>query len=125
MPASVRLFTFFADRSVRSGEVAMAPRGILYNIQRMSVHDGPGLRTTVFFKGCPLRCLWCSNPESQAPAPQLMFFSDLCSGCGRCRQVCRYGAVTEKDQVIGRDLSRCTGCGQCAAQCPTLWIITH
>lgn len=97
----------------------MSPRGTLYNIQRMSVHDGPGLRTTVFFKGCPLRCLWCSNPESQAPAPQLMFFSDLCSGCGRCRQVCRYGAVTEKDQVIGRDLSRCTGCGQCAAQCPT------
>lgn len=97
----------------------MTPRGILYNIQRMSVHDGPGLRTTVFFKGCPLRCLWCSNPESQASVPQLLFFSDLCSGCGRCLSICTHGAVTKKDQVIGRDLSRCTGCGQCSAQCPS------
>lgn len=97
----------------------MSIRGIIYNIQRMSVHDGPGLRTTVFFKGCPLRCLWCSNPESQAAAPQLLFFRNLCSGCGRCMEVCKHDAVVRKDPLFGRDFSRCVGCGECAARCPT------
>ena len=92
---------------------------MLYNIQRMSLHDGPGLRTTVFFKGCPLHCLWCSNPESQSPAPQLMFFSDLCSGCGRCMKACTHGAVVKRGAVCARDFSRCVGCGACAAECPT------
>ncbi len=85
----------------------------------MSVHDGPGLRTTVFFKGCPLHCLWCSNPESQAVAPQLMFFQNLCSGCGHCVQVCTHGAIIEKDGQFLRDFSHCVGCGACADQCPT------
>ena len=58
-------------------------QGMIYNIQRMSVQDGPGLRTTVFLKGCPLRCLWCSNPESQEAAPQLAYNADNCLGCGR------------------------------------------
>lgn len=97
----------------------MSTKGIIYNMQRMSVHDGPGLRTTVFFKGCPLHCLWCSNPESQTPAPQLMFFQNLCSGCGHCVRVCRHGAVIEKGGQILRDFSRCVGCGACAEQCPT------
>ena len=92
---------------------------MLYNIQRMSVHDGPGLRTTVFFKGCPLRCLWCSNPESQAAARQLMFFQNLCSGCGNCLRVCPHGAAVEKEGRVSRDFSRCTACGACAGQCPT------
>ena len=96
----------------------MPTKGIIYNIQRMSVHDGPGLRTTVFFKGCPLKCLWCSNPESHAPAPQLLFFKDLCSGCGHCLSVCTHGAVLAKDNCISRDFSRCTGCGDCARECP-------
>ncbi len=97
----------------------MPAHGILYNIQRMSVHDGPGLRTTVFFKGCPLRCRWCSNPESQSPVPQLMFFRNLCSGCGHCTQICKHGAVVRKGNIFGRDFSRCVGCGACAEQCPT------
>ena len=97
----------------------MSTKGIVYNIQRMSVHDGPGLRTTVFFKGCPLHCLWCSNPESQATAPQLMLFQNLCSGCGHCVQVCTHGAVIEKGGRFLRDFSRCVGCGACAEQCPT------
>ena len=59
--------------------------GMIFNIQRFCVSDGPGIRTTVFFKGCPLRCLWCHNPESQAKEKQIMFYSDKCSGCGRCR----------------------------------------
>ncbi len=97
----------------------MSTKGIIYNIQRMSVHDGPGLRTTVFFKGCPLHCLWCSNPESQAHAPQLLFFQNLCSGCGHCLEVCTHGACVREGNAISRDFSKCTGCGTCAAQCPT------
>ena len=63
--------------------------GIIFDIQRFCIHDGPGIRTTVFLKGCPLRCLWCHNPESQKKAPQLMFFKDKCTGCGKCREVCK------------------------------------
>ena len=68
-------------------------QGMIYNIQRMSVQDGPGLRTTVFLKGCPLRCLWCSNPESQQFTPQMLLFDNLCVSCGACAQVCPNGAV--------------------------------
>lgn len=59
--------------------------GTIFDIQRFSVHDGPGIRTTVFFKGCPLRCAWCHNPEGLAPLPQVQFFSEKCIGCGRCK----------------------------------------
>lgn len=58
--------------------------GTIFDIQRFSVHDGPGIRTTVFFKGCPLRCAWCHNPEGLAPLPQVQFFEEKCIGCGRC-----------------------------------------
>lgn len=96
----------------------MSTQGILYNIQRMSVHDGPGIRTTVFFKGCPLRCLWCSNPESQALHPQLMLFANLCIGCGRCAEVCPSGAVVREGVIFSRDFSSCSNCGSCAEICP-------
>ena len=85
--------------------------GIVYNIQRMSTKDGPGLRTTVFLKGCPLHCPWCSNPESQSFKPQLMFFSNLCVGCGICERVCPNGAVVKIGDVYNRDRSVCTDCG--------------
>ena len=62
--------------------------GTIFDIQRFSIHDGPGIRTTVFFKGCNLRCLWCHNPESQSAKPQLMFYRDKCVGCGECKKVC-------------------------------------
>lgn len=94
-------------------------QGMIYNIQRMSIHDGPGLRTTVFLKGCPLSCLWCSNPESQKAAPQMLLFGDLCTGCGTCAQVCPNGAVVEKDGKFGRDLDKCTHCGECVDSCPS------
>ena len=87
--------------------------GIVYNIQRMSTKDGPGLRTTVFLKGCPLHCPWCSNPESQSFKPQLMFFSNLCVGCGVCERVCPNGAVVKIGDVYNRDRSICTDCGLC------------
>ncbi len=69
------------------------PRGLIFNVQRFSVHDGPGLRTTVFFKGCPLRCEWCHNPESQAAAPEVMWSEGRCIRCGACREACPTGAI--------------------------------
>lgn len=93
-------------------------QGMVYNIQRMSTEDGPGMRTTVFLKGCPLRCLWCSNPESQLVGPQLMVFEDLCTGCGRCAEICPAGAVVSNGKTYNRDTALCTNCGACAEQCP-------
>ena len=66
--------------------------GLITNIQRFSTHDGPGIRTTVFFKGCPLRCKWCHNPETIALKPEIQFFSEICVGCGSCADVCPNGA---------------------------------
>lgn len=94
-------------------------KGWVFDIQRYSIHDGPGIRTTVFFKGCPLRCLWCDNPESQKPSPELLFFESLCQRCYRCVRVCLSGATTVgNDGAILIDRSKCTGCGRCVEQCP-------
>lgn len=94
-------------------------QGIIYNIQRMSTKDGPGIRTTVFLKGCPLRCLWCSNPESQSYSPQLLYFTHLCTGCGACVSACPHEAVSMEDgrSVLNRDA--CANCGRCASVCPS------
>ncbi len=94
-------------------------QGVVYNIQRMSTKDGPGLRTTVFLKGCPLHCPWCSNPESQGFKPQLLVFSNLCVGCGACEQVCPEKAVVKIGNVYNRDRSVCTDCGACVDVCPS------
>ncbi len=95
----------------------MSEQGVLYNIQRMSVHDGPGIRTTVFFKGCPLSCPWCSNPESQGYAPQLMVFENLCVGCGACENACPHDAVVKNGKQYNRNIGQCTNCGACAEVC--------
>jgi pyruvate formate lyase activating enzyme len=96
------------------------PSGIVFNIERYMVYDGPGIRTVVFLKGCPLRCLWCDNPESQHPAPQLMFFEDKCFNCNRCLEVCPAGAITatDNDKVLV-DKSRCRVSGRCVVACPS------
>ena len=88
-------------------------------IQRFCTHDGPGVRTTVFFKGCPLRCAWCHNPETQKFSPEVMLDAVLCAGCGACAKICPAGAqiLTQSDR--GRDISLCMGCGACAEVCPT------
>ncbi|GAB6149566.1 glycyl-radical enzyme activating protein [Clostridium novyi] len=90
--------------------------GIVFDIQRFSVHDGPGIRSLVFLKGCPLSCLWCSNPESQKPNPQVMFISRNCIQCGNCARACKVGAI----DVINRngiDKNKCINCGKCVETC--------
>jgi len=67
--------------------------GLVFDIQRFSIHDGPGIRTTVFLQGCNLRCFWCHNPETLAPKPEIQFFPERCIGCGACYDACKMGAI--------------------------------
>jgi len=92
--------------------------GAVFNIQRYSIHDGPGIRTTVFLKGCSLRCFWCQNPESQAIRPELFFDKSKCTRCGRCVEVCPTGASSLSDKTSVIDRSICIGCGKCVEVCP-------
>ena len=87
--------------------------GIVTHIQRMSVHDGPGIRTTIFLKGCNMRCKWCHNPETFTKQPQLQFFSEKCIRCEDCKLICRQGARDE----IYPDWDKCIHCGNCAVRC--------
>ncbi len=92
--------------------------GIVLNLQRFSVHDGPGIRTLVFMKGCPLRCLWCSNPESQTVGFQLGFIESRCVGCGKCIEVCPVKAIKRlEDGRIYNNRALCTNCGKCVEVC--------
>jgi len=90
---------------------------MVFNIQRYSIDDGPGIRTTVFMKGCPLKCLWCSNPESQNPWPELTHRDSVCSRCGRCMEVCDTGAVSVDDRGVHIDRKSCIRCGKCVSVC--------
>jgi len=95
-----------------------AETGFVFDIQRFSVHDGPGIRTIVFLKGCPLRCAWCCNPESQQLKPVLMFKEDRCISCGKCVKSCSVGAIhLETSPIVNREL--CISCGNCTEICPT------
>lgn len=92
--------------------------GIVFNIQHYCVHDGPGIRTNVFLKGCPLRCLWCANPESNEVKPQLMYQAEKCVGCGACVAVCPRQAVSmSPDGRSVTDRQLCDNCGACAEVC--------
>lgn len=92
-------------------------KGCVFDIQRFSVHDGPGIRTNIFLKGCPLQCLWCCNPESQHSKPELMYNPDKCIGCGKCISLCLENAIQEKAGMILFDHSRCVNCGACVEEC--------
>lgn len=96
--------------------------GYVFNIQHYSVHDGPGIRTIVFLKGCPLRCQWCSNPESQQYYPELAYNRNKCIGtaeCFRCKGVCEAGAITAADGKISINREVCTRCFRCVEACPS------
>lgn len=91
----------------------------IFNIQRFSTHDGPGIRTTVFFKGCPLACAWCHNPESQAFGPELMIDADRCVSCGACIAACpKHTIACGEDGHVVTDRTRCVACGACTDACP-------
>lgn len=81
-------------------------KATIFDIERNSYVDGPGIRTTVFFKGCNLRCAWCHNPESQSGTPQMMFYANKCKGCGKCKEKCP------------NSLEKCDLCGRCELYCP-------
>lgn len=94
-------------------------KGCVFNIQKFSVNDGPGIRTTVFMKGCPLRCVWCHNPESKHAMPEIMYNRGKCIGCRACEKVCPKGChiFTETEHIFKRE--DCIGCGECAKVCYT------
>ena len=94
-------------------------RGLVFNIQSYSVHDGPGIRTTVFLKGCPLRCWWCHNPESQSVEPEVALDPARCIRCGACLDVCPGPAMTFGDAEPTVDRAGCIRCGRCAQACMT------
>ncbi len=96
----------------------MTITGITFNVQRFSTEDGPGIRTTVFMKGCPLRCAWCHNPEGISPHPELVWYDVRCIGARDCLRVCPVGALELTPQGMRIDRSRCTACGDCARACP-------
>ena len=87
-------------------DAGMILKATIFDIERNSYVDGPGIRTTVFFKGCNLRCAWCHNPESQSPKPQMMFYKNKCTGCGKCKEKCPNA------------LEKCELCGKCTIYCP-------
>jgi len=91
--------------------------GLCYDVQRYSIHDGPGIRTTLFFKGCPLACDWCQNPESQDPAPQLYVVSERCARCGACIEACPQPADIGPDGEPRTSVEHCQACGACTADC--------
>ena len=103
-------FAFSAD----SGDT-----GLVFNVQRCSVHDGPGIRTTVFLKGCPLSCTWCHNPEGIDGAPVFMISADRCLSCGSCTEACPVGEGGAAPVGEPWDRASCTRCGSCVEACPT------
>ena len=93
--------------------------GLIFDISRFSIHDGPGIRTTVFMKGCPLACWWCHNPEGQSPKPELWLRPGRCIRCGECAKACPEGAIAWQGEGYITNLERCTLCGDCLAVCVT------
>ena len=95
----------------------MMESGLIFDIARFSLQDGPGIRTVVFLKGCPLSCVWCHNPESHQSHPEILFSPEKCIGCGECVRVCPRQAhgSNQEGHFYLRDL--CVGCGKCAEVC--------
>jgi pyruvate formate lyase activating enzyme len=94
---------------------------LIFDIHRFALDDGPGIRTTLFLKGCPLSCIWCHNPESMRAEPEAAFYPDACIRCGACKVVCPEAAISDSPD-IRIDRSRCTACGKCADNCPAMAV---
>jgi pyruvate formate lyase activating enzyme len=92
--------------------------GNIFEIQRFCIHDGQGIRTVIFFKGCPLRCTWCANPESQSDKPELFYTNNGCIGCGRCAGVCSQKAIIINNGTVQIDRKICRLCFSCVSSCP-------
>ncbi len=92
-------------------------KGCIFDIKKYSIHDGPGIRTTVFFKGCSLACQWCHNPESQSTDLERIFHANRCIRCGACLEICAVGAISQNGQSLRTDSSKCILCGSCAETC--------
>ncbi|MDW7656789.1 MAG: glycyl-radical enzyme activating protein [Bacillota bacterium] len=97
--------------------------GFISDIQRFSLHDGPGIRTTVYLKGCIMRCPWCHNPEAIDPKPTLAFYAGQCIGCQACAQVCEPGAIVFRDGERHFDAVACTNCFRCVSVCPAQALV--
>lgn len=89
----------------------------IFNIQKFSIHDGPGIRTTVFFKGCPLQCIWCHNPESQNSGKEILYDKNKCTLCGSCIKTCQNNAIELKDNDLETNMDKCTFCSDCTVCC--------
>lgn len=93
--------------------------GLVFNIQKYSLHDGPGIRSTVFLKGCPLCCAWCHNPESISPRPEIIVVENRCIACGECRTACPFAELVSGTGPMPARINECTRCGACIEACPT------
>lgn len=100
-------------------ELEVVNMGVIFDIQRLSIHDGPGLRTTVFMKGCPLHCKWCHNPEGISFKKQLQYNKELCINCELCKQVCKYDVHQFLNNNHTVKFKNCILCGNCIEQCPS------
>ena len=107
-----------SDALIQEAENSGEREALIFDIQRFCLHDGPGIRTILFFKGCALRCAWCHNPESHRPGPEVAFFARCCVGCFACREVCPKKAILAGPGPRV-DHTLCDGCGNCAAACLT------
>lgn len=128
MTGSFFILLMNSDGKMTNQEI-QSTSGVVFNIQKYSVHDGPGIRTVAFLKGCPLTCVWCSNPESQSFTPQLAYNKNRCitlSECKRCTEVCEVGAIIPgDDDKIAVNWDTCTNCLACSEVCPAGALITY